>query len=298
MPSENTPTRAGLVAIVGRPNVGKSTLTNALVGDKVSIVTPKPQTTRHRIVGVLTRRNLQIGLVDTPGLHRDDGRALNRVLNETATASLAGVDAVLMVVEAGQWRDDDERVLQRLARQPVPVGLLVNKVDRLANPSAALPFMQECAARHDFAFIVPGCARSGDNLEPIVDELDARMPAGEFLFPADEISDRSLRFLVAEIVREKLMLALQQELPYALAVAVESYVEDAHGHSIHAVIWVARPSHKGMVIGRGGKVLKQVGSAARRELLARLDGAVDLRLWVKVREGWTDSEAAVRELGH
>lgn len=296
--SHTANSRAGLVAVVGRPNVGKSTLVNAIVGEKVSIVTPKPQTTRHRIVGVYTKEALQIGFVDTPGLHEHKGHALNRVLNETATASLSGVDVVLFVVEAGQWRDADGKVLQRLAKGNTPVALLANKVDRLPSPSAALPFIEECAARHEFAFILPLSARTRDNLAPLLTELQVRMPPGPFLFPDDEYTDRNLRFMVTETIREKLMMALQQELPYSISVGIEAFEEDEKQAEIHAVIWVARDNHKAMVIGRGGKVLKKVGSSARQELMRRMDKRIDLRLWVKVRDGWNDSETAVRELGH
>lgn len=292
------PTRAGLATVVGRPNVGKSTLVNAIIGEKVSIVTPKPQTTRHRIVGVYTKNDLQIGFVDTPGLHKHSGSALNRVLNETAAASLSGVDVVLFVVEAGQWRDADEQVLKRIAKGHAPIALLVNKVDKLANPSAALPFMEECAARHEFAFILPLSAKTRDNLMPLLTELQTRMPKGPFLFPEDEYTDRNLRFMVTETIREKLMMTLQQELPYSISVAIEAFEEDEEQAQIHAVIWVARENHKAMVIGRGGKVLKKVGSSARQDLLRRMDKRVDLRLWVKVRDGWNDNETAVRELGH
>lgn len=291
-------TRSGLVTVIGRPNVGKSTLVNALVGEKVSIVTPKPQTTRHRIVGVATRDNLQIGFVDTPGLHGGQRRALNRVMNEAAVASLAGVDAVLMVVEAGGWQADDDRALERVRATGLPAGLVVNKVDRIRDKSELLPFIQECAARHDFAFIVPLSARRGDNLQPLLDELAALMPPGDFLFPADEYTDRNVRFLAAEAVREKLMLHLRQELPYAVAVEIESFEETPRGPRIGAVIWVAREAHKRMVIGQGGAMLKRVGRGARLDLSERLQAAVDLRLWVKVREDWHDDEGAVRSLGH
>ena len=291
-------TRAGLVAVVGRPNVGKSTLVNAIVGEKVSIVTPKPQTTRHRIIGVYTKGSLQIGFVDTPGLHKHKGKALNKVLNETAAASLAGVDAVVFVVEAGQWRDADEQVLLRITKGDTPVILLANKVDKLANPSEALPFIEECAQRHNFDFILPCSAKTGDNLKPLVAELESRIPHGPFLYPDDEYTDRNLQFLITETIREKLMMTLQQELPYSVTVAIEAFSEDEKRFHIHAVIWVARENHKAMVIGRGGSLLKKVGTSARQDLLKRLDKAVDLRLWVKVRDGWNENEIAVRDLGH
>src|SRR5699024_9719127 len=201
-------TRAGMVALAGRPNVGKSTLVNALVGEKVSIVTPKPQTTRHRIVGVLTADAVQIALVDTPGLHAGRSSALNRVMNETAVASLAGIDLVLLVVEAGQWRADDKRALALAARSGTPVALVINKVDRVDDKQALLPFIERLAAAHEFAFVVPLSARKQDNLAALQQEMAQCMPPGPYLFPEDEYTDRNLRFIAAEIVREKLMLHL------------------------------------------------------------------------------------------
>lgn len=290
--------RSGLVTLFGRPNVGKSTLVNALVGEKVSIVTPKPQTTRHRIVGVATRGDVQIGLVDTPGLHGGHGHALNRVMNESAVASLEGVDAAVLVVEAGRWSDGDDRALARVRAAGLPAGLVVNKVDRVRRKEELLPFLEACAKRHDFAFVVPLSASRGDNLDPLVEEISRLLPAGEFLFPQDEYTDRSLRFLAAEAVREKLMLHLREELPYSVAVEIEAFEESPRGPRIHAVIWVAREAHKRMVIGEGGAMLKRVGRGARLDLSERLDAAVDLRLWVKVREDWYDDEGTVRSLGY
>lgn len=291
--------RSGLATLFGRPNVGKSTLVNALVGEKVSIVTPKPQTTRHRVVGVLTRGDLQIGLVDTPGLHGGHaGRALNRVMNEAAVAGLDGVDAVALVVEAGRWNADDDRALERAHAAGAPVGLVVNKVDRVRDKDALLPFLEDCARRHEFAFIVPLSATRRDNLEPLVRELGSLMPVGGFLFPADEYTDRNPRFLAAEAVREKLMLHLRDELPYAVAVEIESFEESPRGPRIAAVIWVAREAHKRIVIGEGGTLLKRVGRGARLDLSKRLQAAVDLRLWVKVRENWYDDESTIRSFGY
>ncbi len=296
--SHSKTTRAGMVALVGRPNVGKSTLVNALVGEKVSIVTPKPQTTRHRIIGVLTEPDLQIALVDTPGMHSKASSVLNKVMNETAQASLAGIDLVLFVVEAGQWRNDDERALARIRRSGAPVGLVVNKVDRVPDKKALLPFIQQLGGEHEFAFVAPVSALKRDNLEPLLAEMRQRMPEGPFLFPEDEYTDRNMRFIAAETVREKLMLFLQQELPYSAAIEIESFVPAAEQTEIHACIWVARDNHKAMVIGRNGQMLKKIGRAARLDLVHRLGRRVDLRLWVKVRANWIDDESSVRQLGH
>lgn len=290
--------RSGMVALVGRPNVGKSTLVNALVGEKVSIVTPKPQTTRHRIIGVLTEPGLQIALVDTPGLHTAQKTALNRVMNETAMASLSGIDVVLFVVEAGQWRAEDAAALARLEKLEMPVGLVINKTDRTRDKRELLPFIQDVASKREFAFVVPLSATRRDNLEGLVAELGARMPAGPFLFPEDEYTDRNMRFIAAETVREKLTLFLQQELPYSVAIEIERFDSSGEQIEIHACIWVSRDSHKSIVIGRSGDMLKKIGRAARLDLVSRLDHRVDLRLWVKVRENWIDSESSVRNLGH
>lgn len=293
-----TPSRSGMVALVGRPNVGKSTLVNALVGEKVSIVTPKPQTTRHRIIGVLTTPGLQIALVDTPGLHTSQKTALNRVMNETAVSSLSGIDVVLFIVEAGQWRADDAAALVRLEKLRMPVGLVINKTDRTPNKRELLPFMEELAAKRHFEFVVPVSAMKRDNLDGLIAECASRMPEGPFLFPDDEYTDRTMRFIAAETVREKLTLFLQQELPYSAAIEIERFDTSGEQIEIHACIWVSRANHKAMVIGRGGQMLKKIGRAARLDLVSRLDHRVDLRLWVKVRENWIDSEASVRDLGH
>lgn len=291
-------TRSGMVALVGRPNVGKSTLVNALVGEKVSIVTPKPQTTRHRIVGVYTHDDLQIALVDTPGMHTGQRSALNRVLNETAVSSLAGIDLVLFVVEAGQWRAEDAAALAKLEKLHAPVGLVINKVDRVPDKKQLLPFIQDIAGKRDFAFVAPVSAQKQSNLEALIEECGARMPEGPFLFPEDEYTDRNLRFIAAETVREKLTLFLQQELPYSAAIEIERFDTGGEQIEIHACIWVSRDNHKAIVIGRGGQMLKRIGRAARLDLVERLGARVDLRLWVKVRENWIDSEASVRDLGH
>ncbi|WP_037338796.1 GTPase Era [Salinisphaera hydrothermalis] len=296
--SESSSPKSGMVALVGRPNVGKSTLVNALVGEKVSIVTPKPQTTRHRIIGVLTRDDVQIALVDTPGLHTSQKTALNRVMNETAVASLAGIDLVLFVVEAGQWRADDAAALARLEKLNTPVGLVVNKTDRVADKTELLPFIEDVAARRAFDFVVPLSAQKADNLDALIQECVAYMPEGPYLFPEDEYTDRNMRFLAAEAVREKLMMHLQQELPYSVAIEIERFDTSGEQIEIHACIWVARDNHKSIVIGRGGAMLKKIGRAARLDLVDRLGQRVDLRLWVKVRDNWIDSEASVRDLGH
>jgi GTPase len=290
-------TRAGLVALVGRPNVGKSTLLNALVGEKVSIVTPKPQTTRHRIIGLLTTDDIQIGFVDTPGIHADSKRALNRLMNKTAVASLEGVDLCLFLVEAGRWSEADALVLSRVRNAGIPVGLIV-KIDRVKSRDKLLPYLQEVSARHDFQFIVPVSASRRENLESVLDEVRKRLPQAPFLYDPEQLTDRSQRFLVAEMVREKLMLAVQQELPYSLTVEIEKYAEENDVLHVAAIIWVEREGHKAIVIGAKGALLKRIGTQVRLELEKRLEQKVFLQLWVKVKEGWADDERALRSLGY
>lgn len=296
MTESEAQTRSGLVAVLGRPNVGKSSLINALVGEKVSIVTHKAQTTRYRAVGVVTGDGFQMGLVDTPGLHSGGRHALNRVMNETARASRFGVDLVLLVVAAARWSAEDERALAIAADAGVPVGLAVNKIDRLPDKDQLLPYLQMCGERMDFSFTVPISAKRGQNLGALRDELCTHLPLCDFRYPEDEFTDRSMRFLAAETVREKLTLKLHHEIPYHLAVTVDDWEQSESGVGISATIWVARSGHKAIVIGKGGSMLKEVGQRARLELVRRLGCRVDLRLWVKVRQDWVDDEAAVRGL--
>lgn len=294
----NESTRCGLVAVVGRPNVGKSTLVNALVGEKVSIVTAKPQTTRHRLLGILTTEQAQIGFVDTPGLHRGGSNALNRNLNRAAAASLAGVDLVLLVVEAGRWTGGDELALEKARGSACPVLLVMNKIDRLDNRNKLLPEMEQAKDRHDFVGILPTSALRSENLDALLDELRKRLPQGPFLYPDGQGSTAGQAFIAAETVREKLFNRLHQELPYSLTVQTERIErDDSDCLHIAVVVWVAKDSQKGIVIGKGGAVLKAVGSAARKELQQRWGRGVRLDIWVKVRDNWVDDEAALRSLG-
>ncbi len=290
--------RSGFVALVGRPNAGKSTLLNALLGQKVSIVTRKPQTTRHRIIGVHHREGAQIVYVDTPGLHRAAGTAMNRYLNEAASQALADVDVVVALVDATRWTEDDDLVLKRLAGSSAPVILAVNKVDRIKEKSRLLPLIERLTQRHDFAAVVPVSARRGTNLEALESEITSRLPEGPELFPEDQVTDRSERFMAAELVREQLMTALGQELPYATTVEIEAFEEEGRLRRIAAVVWVERAGQKKIVIGEGGRRLKHVGRAAREEMERMFDARVYLKLWVKVREGWSDDERALRSLGY
>jgi GTP-binding protein Era len=290
--------RSGIVAIVGRPNVGKSSLLNALVGRKVSIVAPKPQTTRHRIQGVLHRPEGQVVFVDTPGMHRKSAKALNRYMNDAAAGALRDVDLVLFVVEAGRWTDEDEAVLEKLKGSPATVALAVNKVDRLDDKGRLLPELARLSALHDFAFVVPLSAKSGSNLPGLVAELFQRMPDGPPLYPEGQVVGHDLGFTVSEMVREKLMRALAQELPYALTVEIETLEHEGTMLRASAIIWVERDNQKKIVIGEDGVMLKRVGSAARRELEYLTGGKVFLKLWVKVKEGWTDDPQALKRFGY
>ena len=291
--------RSGMVAVVGRPNVGKSSLVNALVGQKVSIVTRKPQTTRHRIQGVVHRPSGQIVLVDTPGLHLQSGGALNRYLNDTAAASLDGsVDVVLFVVEAGKWNEEDEAVLKRLARLKTPVGLVINKVDRIPNKALLLPEISAQAARREYAFILPVSALKRDNLEALADQLMARMPEGPALYDAGQVDAQDLSFTLSEIIREKLMERLRQELPYVLTVQIEKLEREEKITRIEAVIWVERENQKAIVIGEKGQALKAVGIAARREMERQLGHQVFLKLWARSAKNWTDDPEALKRFGY
>ena len=289
--------RCGFVAVVGRPNVGKSTLVNAMVGVKFSITSSRPQTTRHRILGIATSDASQIVFADTPGIHTGHRRALNRAMNRTASRALVGVDLVLMVVEASGWVDADDRVLERVGAEAVPAILVLNKIDRVRRRGAILPVLADMARRHEFAAAVPVCARTGESLNRLREVVEAHVPAGPPMFPEDCYTDRSEAFLAAEIVREKLIRRLGQELPHRLTVEIERFVEQRRRTVINAVVLVERSRHKSIVIGRGGTRLKDAGSAARRDISRMLGRPVHLEIWVKARGGWSDDERAIRGLG-
>ncbi|MDJ0928303.1 MAG: GTPase Era [Gammaproteobacteria bacterium] len=289
---------SGFVAVAGRPNTGKSTLINTLLNEKISIVTPKPQTTRHSIMGILTRPDHQIVFVDTPGLHQSGGRQINRVLNRSAGASVAGADLVLLLVEATGWRDGDDFALRRAQETAVPIVLVVNKIDRVKSRTQLLPFLDECAARADFLAMIPVSALTGENLERLLALVHEQLPAGPQLFPAAMTTDRGPEFRIAEVIREKLLMALREEVPYGLAVEVLQVEHRDDLMLVDVVIWVERDSHRGMVVGRGGEVLKQVGTAARVELEDILGQRLHLQTHVKVKENWRDSAVALRQLGY
>jgi len=290
--------RCGFVAVVGRPNVGKSTLVNALMGRKVSIVTSKPQTTRHRILAVRTGDDEQIIFVDTPGLHRNAGRAMNRLMNRTAVSALADADLALFVVEATRWTDEDEDVLARIKASGVPCIALLNKVDSVHPKERLLAAMDELSRRHEFIEIIPVSARKRDNLDVLTASIRSRLPESPPLFPADMQTDRSPEFHAAEVIRERLTVHLREELPYGLTVQIEQYSSDRGRLTIHAVIWVERDSQKGIVVGKGGEMLKKIGQEARLAIAKQLHQPVHLELWVKVKENWADSEQDLMNLGY
>ena len=294
--------RSGHVAVIGRPNVGKSTLTNALVGAKVSIVSPRPQTTRHRLLGIATFDNGQLLLVDTPGLHRDQGKstatAMHRWMNRAARGALEGIDAAMLVVRAGQWDEADDFAYQALHHVGVPVVLVVNQVDRLKDKTALLPYLAKVSEGREFAGVHPISALKRKGLEPLVKDLLALLPEQPAMYAEDEITDKSQRFLAGELVREQLMRQLGEELPYATTVEIERFVVDGALLRIGAVIWVERDGPKSIVIGKGGERLREVGTKARQQMERLFDAKVFLETWVRVREGWSDDEAALRTFGY
>lgn len=290
--------RCGYVAIVGRPNVGKSTLLNHLLGQKVSITSRKPQTTRHRLLGIKTTHDAQILYVDTPGLHLGGRRAINRIMNRAAASAIHDVDVVVFMVEATTWSREDSHVLERLQEVRVPVILAVNKVDRVSAKPDLLPYLAQAAQRMEFAEVVPVSAKRGDNLQTLEQQVIRQLPEAVPLFPEDQLTDRSERFMATEIIREKLMRRLGQEIPYRLSVEIGQFTEQAGLVSIEAIIWVERPGQKAIVIGKGGRILKSVGAEARQDLERLLDRKVYLQTWVKVKEGWSDDERALRRMGY
>jgi GTP-binding protein Era len=290
--------RCGFAAVVGRPNVGKSTLINALVMRKVSITSPKPQTTRHRILGIKTSADAQIVFVDTPGINYSETRALNRYMNRTAHGAIENVDVAVFVVEAMNWRPQDQRVEERVKASKRPVVLVLNKVDRVRPRSKLLPFIERLANDHGFEEIVPLSALRGENLLALESAIKRHLPEGERLFPEDMFTDRSERFVAAELIREKLILRLNQEVPYRLSVAIEEMVARRGVLHVSAIVWVERPGQKAIVIGRNADLLKLVGTSARRDMERLFGQKVDLRLWVKVKDDWSDNDRALASLGY
>lgn len=296
-PQDNT--RCGLVAIVGRPNVGKSTLLNRLLGQKVSITSRKPQTTRHRILGIDTDGDCQTVYVDTPGLHSEEKRAINRLMNRAAASSLGEVSLILFVVEGTRWNNDDDMVLTKVKQSGLPCILVVNKQDKVSNPDDLIAHLQVLQQKHDFEEIIPLSAKQTKQVDRLRELVRKRQPESEFYFPEDYITDRSSRFMAAEIIREKLMRFTGDELPYSTTVEIEQFKLAENGvYRINGLILVERETQKRMVIGKGGKHLKTIGEQARLDMERLFDNKVFLELWVKVKSGWADDERALRSLGY
>ena len=296
--TSDTPSRCGYVAIVGRPNVGKSTLLNHLLGQKISITSRKPQTTRHQVLGIKTEDNYQIIFVDTPGLHKDAGKAINRYMNRAASAAIRDVDLVVFVVDRTAWTEEDSIVLEQIEQSGLPTMLVVNKIDLLADKTELLPHLQSLAAKAEFSAILPVSALRQHNVDALEEQILTLLPESGHFFPEDQITDRSQRFLAAEIVREKIMRQLGDELPYSIAVEIEEFAQEGEVLHISAVIFVERTGQKRILIGDKGSRLRSIGSDARRDMEGLFDSKVMLRLWVKVKSGWSDDERALRSLGY
>lgn len=289
--------RSGFAALVGRPNVGKSTLLNALVGQKLSIVTPRPQTTRHRIVGISHLPNAQIAFVDTPGLHQHGSRALNRAMNRTASTSLNDADLVVLVIDATKWTAEDDLALERVVASGLPAIAAVNKIDQVRPRDRLLPYIAALSKRHEFAAVVPISALKSDNVDALRRTIAEHLPVAPAMYADGELTDRSLEFRIGEMIREKLTLELNQEVPYGVAVEVEQMAEQDGQLTVDASIWVDREGQKPIVIGAKGERLKRVGRSARIALNDLLGRRLHLNLWVKVRENWADNARALKHLG-
>lgn len=293
----STTSKCGFVAIVGRPNVGKSTLLNALIGKKISIISPKPQTTRNQILGIKTVNDTQIVYIDTPGLHDAEKRVMNRYMNRLANAVILDADVIVFIIEATRWLSDDELVLKKVMEANVPVILVINKIDKLNDKKEILPLIEKLSTKMHFAHIIPISAKRKENLESLEKTIAAMMPDGPHLFPDEQITDKNERFQVGEIIREKVIRATEQELPYSTTVVVDAMKDDGRLVEINAIIWVEREGQKPIVIGKNGERLKTIGTAARKEIVKLLEKKVFLRLWVKVKSDWTDDEQALGSLG-
>ena len=292
-------TRCGYVAIVGRPNVGKSTLLNRLMGQKLSITSKKPQTTRHHLLGIRNEPGAQVIFVDTPGIHGDEKRAINRYMNRSAQAVLRDVDVIVFLLDRDEWTPDDDLVAGMVASvRGAALIVVVNKIDLIRNKRNLLPLLQRLQARFPAADIVPLSAESGDNVESLASIVVGHLPKGPFLFPPEQVTDRSERFLVAEIVREKMMRQLGDELPYALTIQVDRFEDRGRTVHIDATAFVERDGQKAILIGKSGERLKRIGTDARRDMEALLGQKVMLNLWVKVKSGWSDDERALKSLGY
>ncbi|MFZ7157824.1 GTPase Era [Avibacterium gallinarum] len=293
------PTYCGFIAIVGRPNVGKSTLLNKILGQKISITSRKAQTTRHRILGIQTEGPYQAIYVDTPGLHIEEKRAINRLMNRAASSAIGDVDLIIFVVDGTHWNADDEMVLNKLRRAKAPVVLAINKIDNIKDKEDLLPFITEISQKFDFKAIIPISAQRGNNVQELEKIVRESLREGVHHFPEDYVTDRSQRFMASEIIREKLMRFMGEELPYSVTVEIEQFKTNERGtYEINALILVERDGQKKMVIGNKGQKIKVIGTEARADMERLFDNKVHLELWVKVKSGWADDERALRSLGY
>lgn len=290
--------RSGYAVLVGRPNVGKSTLLNRLLGQKLAITSHKPQTTRHRILGIKSREDGQIVFVDTPGIHERGNKAMSHYLNRTAHTALIDVDVAVFVVQALAWTNEDERVLNAVARAGVPTILAVNKVDLVEPKEKLLPFLQMLAERHSFVDVIPVSASRGDNADALTQAVLDRLPEGESVFPDDQITDRSERFFAAELLREQLIRRYHRELPYATTVEIERFEEEDGRYLIGAVIWVEREGQRAILLGKGGQAMKETATAARKAMNDFFQTRVHLEVWIKVKKSWSSDEAGLSRLGY
>ncbi len=290
-------THCGYVAIVGRPNVGKSTLLNYLLGQKISITSRKPQTTRHQLLGILTEGSEQIIFVDTPGIHKEQTKAINRYMNRAASSAVADVDLVLFVVDRTRWTSEDQLVQAALADVNCPVALIINKIDMLDDKQVLLPYAEELDAREQFDAVIPISALNSANLGELSRYIREKMPAGPHFFPSDQVTDRSERFLAAELIREKIVRQLGDELPYTTAVEIEGFRQEGAVIHIDALIYVERQGQKKIIIGEKGSRMRAIGTDARKDMEKAFDSKVMLKLWVKVKSGWSDDDRALRSLG-
>lgn len=293
--------RCGYVALVGRPNVGKSTLLNRILGQKISITCKKPQTTRHQIMGIHTEGEVQTIYVDTPGMHLAEGsrdKAINHYMNDAAKQAVRDVDLVVFLVDRTKWTPEDDLVLERLTHLKCPVILAINKVDWLEDKSSLLPFIEEISKKRDFELILPISALNGKQVDSLVKEIEQRLPEGEHFYPEDQVTDRSLRFLAAELVREKIMRQLGEELPYSATVEIEQFKQQGAVLHIHALIMVEREGQKKIIIGDKGSQLKLIGRDARLDMEKAFESKVMLNLWVKVKSNWSDDARALKSLGY
>ncbi|KTC85636.1 MULTISPECIES: GTPase Era [Legionella] len=288
----------GYIALVGRPNVGKSTLLNCILQQKLSITSRKPQTTRHSILGIQTEGEYQYVYVDTPGIHQGSKKVMNRLMNKTANAALRDVDVIVFIVDGTHWNEEDDHVLQLIKQAGAPCILAVNKVDKIAEKSQLLPWIETVSQRHDFAAIIPLSAKTGVQVDQLEERLKAFLPEGPHLFADDQFTDRPVKFLCAELLREKIFRLCGQELPYSTTVDIESYKDEGNLVRIHALILVDKDNHKRMIIGDKGKKLKEMATSARLDMERLLDKKVFLQCWCKVKSGWADDERLLRQLGY